>query len=268
MHALRDMTGAAQKVGVTLAIIAIRKGRLTVGLEPAELEAMVKDGAPQRATRRDLAWAVVKGFDAGTTVSASMYLAWRAGIRLLVTGAVGAARPLYPADAQSAEVSSDLVELMETPVAVVSAGARSVADVAHTAEVLETFRVPMIGYRSDLFPTFYLRVGQCRASVRIDTAADVAALLRAHWVMDGAGVVIAQLTPANVALSPDEILPALKFVEDQAANDKVVRKHLSPILMERLNELTNGKAMRAYEGILLANAQLAAQIAVELARVM
>ncbi len=268
MHTIRDVTGAAQKAGVTLAIIAIRKGRLTVGLEPEELEAMVRDGAPKRATRRDLAWAVVKGFDAGTTVSSSMYLASRAGIPLLVTGAVGAARPLYSADTRPSEVSSDLIELMETPVAVVSAGARSVADVVHTAEILETFRVPVIGYGSDLFPTFYMRVGQGPASVRIDTPAEVAAMLRAHWILDGAGVVIAQPTPANLALTPDEILPALQFVEDQAGNDKVVRKHLSPVLMERLNLRTNGKAMRAYQGILLANTQLAAQIAVELARVM
>jgi pseudouridine-5'-phosphate glycosidase len=266
MQAARDLIGAAEKAGVTLAIIAVRKGRLTVGLEPWELEAIVRDGPPRRATRRDLAWAVVKGFDAGTTVSSSMYIASRAGIRLLVTGALGAVRPLHAVETRPAEVSSDLVELMGTPVAVVTAGARSVADVVHTAEVLETFRVPVIGYGSDIFPTFYMRVGKCSPSVRIDTTRDVAAMLRAHWMMDGAGVVIAQPTPAHLAFSPDEILPALQFVEDQAGNDMVTRKHLSPVLMERLNNLTHGKAMRAYQGILLANTQLAAQIAVELAR--
>src|SRR5208282_56796 len=200
MRALDDLIAAADKLDVRVAIIAVRKGRLTVGLEPAELEAMVREGTPKRATRRDLAWAAIKGFDAGTTVSSSMYIAARTDIRLLVTGAIGAARPFDAVDTRPSEVSSDLVELMETPVAVVSAGARSVADVAHTAQVLDSFRVPVIGYCSDLFPTFYMRVGKCSPSVRIDTPAEVADMLRAHWTLDGAGVVIAQLTPANVAL--------------------------------------------------------------------
>jgi pseudouridine-5'-phosphate glycosidase len=255
---------AVRNEGGTLAVIAVWRGRLTVGLDSGQVEALAKGGSSLRASRRDLATAVVHGSTAATTVSASMYLARRAGIRFLATGAIGgAAREDTSTDTHPWDISADLVELSHTAVAVVSAGARSVHNLAHTAEVLETFRVPVVGYGTDSFPTFYMRVGTCPASTRADTPAEVAALLAAHWGMDGAGVVVAQPTPAEAALTPDELLPALELVEEQISKDCVARKDLSPFLMDRLNRLTKGKALHAYQAILVANARLAAQVASE-----
>jgi pseudouridine-5'-phosphate glycosidase len=262
---LRLAEEAVKQEGGTLAVIAVWKGRLTVGLEAEELELLAKGSNIRRASRRDLAAAVVGGQSAGTTVSASMYVAWRAGIRVLVTTSLGAARALPREDGGGAwDVSSDLVELSRTPVAVVNAGVRSGSSQTQTAEVLETFRVPVVGYTTDSFPLFYMRVGNSPISSRANTPAEVASLLKAHWGMDGAGVAVAQPTPTEVALSPDELLPALRAVEELAEKDRVARKDLSPFLMDKLNRLTWGKALRAYQAILVANARLGVQIAREL----
>jgi pseudouridine-5'-phosphate glycosidase len=266
LETVRLADAAVRQEGAILAIVAIWCGRPTVGLEIVEVEALTRGGSALRASRRDLATAVAGGLTAATTVSASMYLAHRAGIRLLATGAIGgAARNSFSSNGQVWDISADLVELLHTPVAVVNAGARSVHNLAYTAEVLETFRIPVIGYGTDNFPTFYMRAGTYPAPVRADTPAEVAALLAAHWGMDGAGVAVAQPTPADAALSPDELIPALQTVEQQAADNRVARKELSPFLMDRLNRLTRGKALRAYQAILVANARLAALVARELA---
>jgi pseudouridine-5'-phosphate glycosidase len=267
LETVRLAEEAALHEGAVLAVIAVWRGRPSVGLDPNEVEALARGSNALRATRRDLPKAVVGGKNAGTTVSASMYLAWHAGIRLLATGAIGGAtRQSINGEEPLWDISADLVELQHTAVAVVSAGARSVHNLAFTAEVLETFRVPVIGYGTDAFPTFYMRVGSLPVPARADTPAQVAALLNAHWTLDGAGVVVAQPTPADMALSPDELLPALQAVEQQAAKDNVERRDLSPFLMDRLDRLTKGKALRAYQSVLVTNTRLAAQAAGEVLR--
>jgi pseudouridine-5'-phosphate glycosidase len=262
LETVRLAEAAARQEGATLAVVGVWQGRLTVGLGAGEVEALARGHISMRATRRDLATAVAGGKTAATTVSASMYLAQRAGIPLLTTGAIGGAarHPLY-GEQNIWDISADLVELLHTPVAVVSAGARNAHNLAFTAEVLETFRVPVIGYGTDSFPIFYMRAGNHPIPARADTPSEVAALLAAHWGMDGAGVLVAQPTPAEVALSPDELVPALQSVEKQARDDLIGMVDLSPYLMDRLNRLTRGKALRAYQTILVANTRLAAQIA-------
>jgi pseudouridylate synthase len=264
-EAYRLAEAAAQQEGAMLAVVGVWRGRLTVGLDADEIEALAKGASVLRASRRDLAKAVVGGLTAATTVSASMYLAWRAGIRVVVASAIGGAA--HTADSANDHVwdnSADLVEAAHTPIAVVSAGARNVHNLAYTAEVLETFRVPVVGYETDHFPSLFMRAGNFPVPARANTPAEVAALVNAHWSMDGAGVIVAQPTPADVALSPDELLPALYAVETQAAKDHAERKDLSPFLMDKLNRLTHGKALRAFQAILAANARLGAQIAREL----
>jgi len=258
----RQADAVVRQEGAILAVVAVWQGRPTVGLNVMEVEALLRGGSSMRASRRDLATAMVTGRTAATTVSASMFLAHRAGIRLLATSAIGGAARSHrhPSD-HTWDISADLMELGDTAVAVVSAGARSVHNLAYTAEVLETFRVPVIGYATDSFPIFYMRAGSYPVPARANNPAEVAAYLAAHWAFDGAGIVVAQPTPAEIALSPDELLPALQAVEMQAEKDRVVGHHLSPFLMDKLNRLTNGKALRAYQAILVANSRLAAQVA-------
>jgi pseudouridylate synthase len=264
LETVRQVEAAVREEGGTLALVGVWKGKPTVGLEPAEMEWLARGGSTLRASRRDLATAVANGLTAGTTVSASMYLAQRAGIRLLATAAIGGvARHDHATHAHPWEMSADLVELSRTPVAVVSAGARNVHNVGYTAEVLESFRVPVVGYGTDVFPTFYLRAGSYPVPVRANTPREVAKLLAAHWGMEGAGIVIANPTPVDTALSPDELIPALEEVQKQALTGGVSRSDLSPFLMDRLNRLTRGKALRAYQATFVANARLAVQVARE-----
>jgi pseudouridine-5'-phosphate glycosidase len=258
---IEQVSAVVQEEGALLAVVGVWQGKLTVGLETAELAVLGQGGSQLRASRRDLATAVAKGLTAATTVSASMVLASRSGIRLLVTGAIGGARHNVVGMDNEWEISADLVELSQTPVAVVCAGARTVHNLGNTAGFLETFRVPLIGYQTDWFPSFYMRLGSYPVSVRLDRSEEIAGVLSAHWGMEGAGAVVAQPTPEQVALSPDELLPAIQAVEQQAAEKGESRKDLSPFQMERLNRLTRGKALRAYQAILVANARLAAQIA-------
>ena len=133
-------------------------------------------------------------------------------------------------------------------------------NLARTVEICESSSVPVIGYGTDVLPTFYTRVGGQPVTIRADKPSEVAALLAAHWGMGGMGVVVAQPTPAEAALSPDELYSALLEVEGQAMKSAVRSKDLPPFLMARLNRLTGGKALRAYQAILVANARLAAQI--------
>jgi pseudouridine-5'-phosphate glycosidase len=257
----RQAEAAVRQEGATPAFVAVWRGRLTVGLEPREVEALARGGSTMRASRRDLAGAVVRGATAATTVAASLYLASRAGIPLLVSGAIGgAARYTGREDEHAGAVSADLVELARTPVAVVSAGGRSVLNLTRTAEILEGYSVPVVGYGTDTFPTFYLRVGGHPSTIRADRPEEVAALLAAHWGMGGMGVVVAQPTPPEVALSPDELYSALLEVEEQARKAAVRSHDLPPTLMARLNGLTGGKAVRAYQTIMVANSRLAAQV--------
>jgi pseudouridine-5'-phosphate glycosidase len=260
---------AARQEGAILALIAVWRGRLAVGLDSTQVETLARGDNIASANRRELPAVIHKKGTAATTVSASMYIAWRMGLRLLATGAIGGAANPSPNVSEGPfwDVSADLVELQHTPVAVVSAGARTVHHVGYTAEVLETFRVPVVGYQTDNFPTFYMRGGTYPTSARADSPAEVADLLSTHWALDGAGLVIAQPTPADVALTPDELVPALQTVEKQASEVHTPRRDLSRTLMQRLNRLTQGKALRAYQAILVANARLAAQVAVQMSKV-
>jgi pseudouridine-5'-phosphate glycosidase len=264
LETVRQADAAVRQEGASLAVVAVWQGRLTIGLTADEVEALAKGASALRASRRDLPGAVVRGLTAATTVAASLYLAHRAGIRLLASGAIGGAAHNATREESSGGVSADLVELSRVPVAVVNAGARSVLNLARTIEMLESYSVPVIGYGTDVFPTFYLRVGGQPVSVRADQPAEVAALLAAHWGMEGMGVVVAQPTPMEAALSPDELHSALLEVAGQAVKASVRSKDLPPFLMARLNRLTGGKALRAYQAILVANARLAALVAREL----
>jgi pseudouridine-5'-phosphate glycosidase len=281
LEAVRQAETAAREEGASLAVVAVWQGRLTVGLTAAQIEALARGASVLRASQRDLSTAVVRGLTAATTVAASMYLAHRAGIPLLAAGAIGGAART---EGHAWDISADLVALAHTPVAVVCTGARSVLDLAHTAEILESYGIPVVGYRTDWFPIFYQRaitppnparsagggdfsstpVARSQAvSARVDSPAQAAALLAAHWGMGGAGMVLAQPTPDAVALSPEELQPALLEVGRLADAGGIRVKDLPTFLLERLNRLTKGRTLRAYKAILEANTRLAAQVARE-----
>jgi pseudouridylate synthase len=261
---------AVRAEGATPATIAVLHGRPTVGLTAAEIEGLARPATDPRsrpvrkASRRDLAAAVADGACAATTVAGTMYLAHRAGIRVFATGGIGG---VHPAEAGETtfDVSADLTELARTPVAVVCAGAKSILDLAATLEVLETNAVPVVGFGTGDFPAFYLCGSGLPVSARVDTPEEAARLLRAHWELGGAGVVLAQPLPEDQALRPREFHQALAAAKGEAHRRGVRGPALTPFLLARLAELTNGDTLRANQALIVANARLAARIARALA---
>jgi pseudouridine-5'-phosphate glycosidase len=247
--------------GGTPATIAVLHGRPTVGLRERELEELARSKEVLKASRRDLCLAVAQQRTAATTVAATMFLAHRAGIRLFATGGIGGA---HRDSKQPWDISADLMELARTPVAVVCAGAKSILDIPRTLEILETQGVPVVGYGTDEFPAFYLRSSGEPVSARVDTPAEAAALLAAHWDFDGAGVVLAQPLASEKALQPEVLEKALSEVEEQAAGGNVRGKALTPFLLARLAEATEGSTLKANQALVVANARLATRVASDL----
>ena len=249
---------AVRQAGAIPATIAVLAGQPIIGLTHAEIEHLATCGSAIKASRRDLAVAVAQKLTAATTVAATMLLAHRAGIRLFATGGIGGAHH------QPWDISADLTELARLPVAVVCAGAKSILDVPRTLELLETLSVPVLGYLTTEFPAFYLRGSGQPVSARVDTPKEIAAVLHAHWQLGGAGVVVAQPLPEQVAIEKAELDAALAEAERLAAEHGVRGKDLTPFLLSRLHTITKGKTLRANQELVVANARLAGEVAVAL----
>jgi pseudouridine-5'-phosphate glycosidase len=247
---------AVRSEGATPATIAVLDGRPTIGLTEEEIRTLAQTPGVLKASRRDLGLAVAQRRTAATTVAATMVLAHRAGVHLFATGGIGGAHR------EPWDLSADLVELARVPVAVVCAGAKSILDLPRTLELLETLSVPVVGYGTDTFPAFYVRSSGQPVSGRVDTPREAAGVLRAHWDLGGGGVVLAQPVSAEAALEPAELDTALVEAERLAAARGVRGKEVTPFLLARLAELTGGKTLRANQALIVANARLAAQVAV------
>lgn len=263
LETARAAESAVRAEGAVPATIAVWQGRPTIGLSESELEQLARStlnpGVVRKASRRDLSAAVAENVTAATTVAATLFLASKAGIRLFATGGIGGVHP--ESDGQPFDVSADLTELARTPVAVVCAGAKSILDLSATLEMLETYSVPVVGYRTPEFPAFYLSRSGLPVGSQVGSPEAAARLLQAHWEMEGASVVIAQPLPAEQALDPQEFAVALAQAERQAAAAGVRGPSRTPFLLARLAELTEGRTLRANQALIVANARLAAQIA-------
>jgi pseudouridine-5'-phosphate glycosidase len=262
LETARAAEQAVREEGAVPATIAVWQGSPIIGLSGPELEALARSPTTtvRKAGRRDLAAAVVQKATAATTVSATMALAHGAGISIFATGGIGGVHPAH-GGAQSFDISADLLELARTPVAVVCAGAKSILDLAATLELLETLAVPVVGVGTDDFPAFYLRSSGCPVSARVETAAEAAQLLTAHWQLGGAGVVLALPLPAKTALDPAVFATALRAAEEQARARQISGPALTPFLLARLAEATGGETLRANQALIVANARFAARVA-------
>lgn len=248
-----------REAGAVPATIAVLAGRPCIGLDDEQLEFMATCKDVIKASRRDLGVVMAQGRTASTTVAATMMLAHLAGIRLFATGGIGGAH--RDNAIHSWDISADLSELSRTPVAVVCAGAKSILDIPRTLEILETQGVPVVGYGTDEFPAFYVHSSGEPLSARVDDPDQAAEVLKAHWALGGAGVVLAQPVDKHFALEPECFMAALTTAEDQAMGSGVRGKELTPYLLGKLADLTAGQTLKANHALVLANARLAAQIA-------
>ncbi len=259
LETARRAEAAVRQEGAVPATIAVLRGVPTVGLTDAELQELAGAEGVLKASSRDLAAAVAQKRTAATTVAATMRLADRAGIRVFATGGIGG---VHRGAAETWDVSADLGELARTPVAVVCAGAKSILDLPRTLEVLETLSVPVVGYGTDEFPAFYVRSSGLPVAARVDSPAAAADLLAARWALGGAGVVLARPLEAEAALAPEEFEIALAVAERQAVAAGVRGPALTPFLLARLAEISAGRTLRANQALIVANAALAAQVAI------
>jgi pseudouridine-5'-phosphate glycosidase len=256
-----ELEAAVRDRGAVPATIAVIDGRPCIGLEAAQLELIAKGGRDiAKAGATDLAVHFARGTTAATTVSATALLAARAGIRVFATGGIGG---VHRGD--TGDVSHDLVALARTKIAVVSAGAKAILDLPRTVEMLETLGVLVIGYRADELPAFYTPRTEIELEHRVDTPAELAKILRAHWDdLDGGGVLVANPIPAEAALDAQMIDRAIQTALGDAETRGITGKRLTPYLLQRLAAVTGGASIKANRALALHDAQVAAELAVQL----
>lgn len=230
--------------------------------EPPERDARAGTGNVAKVSVRDIGPVLARGRSGATTVSSTAHLAARAGIRVLATGGIGG---VHRGGESSLDVSADLLALARAPIAVVCAGAKAILDLGRTLEVLETLGVPVVGYGTHEFPAFYTRESGQRLEHRVDSPADAARLLNAHWGIGlEAGVVVCNPPSAREALPREEVEAWIAQAEEGAKRNGVGGKELTPWLLARLAELSGGRTVDANIALLESNARLAASLAVEL----
>lgn len=262
-HNLETALGAEAAVresGAVPATTALEDGRIVVGADRSLLERLAD---PERnvakAASRDLGPLLASGRLASTTVSATMRAAHSAGIAVFATGGIGG---VHRGASTHFDVSSDIDELAATPVAVVCSGAKSILDLRATLELLETRRVPVVGYGTDELPAFYSTGSGLRVGHHVDDAEGAAGAIAAHRSIPGAGgILLVQPPPADLALPASEVNGWLAAALRDADTQDVVGGAVTPYLLGELARVSNGRTLRVNIGLVIGNARLAGRIA-------
>ena len=245
--------------GAVPATIAVLDGVLHVGLTEAQLDALGQAQNVAKLSRADMAVCIARGGTGATTVAATMIAAHLAGIAVFATGGIGG---VHRGAENSFDISADLTELARTPVTVVAAGAKAILDIPKTLEFLETQGVPVIAYGQDEFPAFWSRGSGLPAPLRLDTAANIARAMqiRASMGLSG-GHLIANPIPASDEIPRDVIMPVVECALEEAVDKGIAAKQVTPFLLQRIFELTEGASLTANIALVRNNARLAAAIA-------
>ncbi len=261
LDALKVLEDVARQEGVVPATIAIVNGEFMVGLN--NLDFLVVPHQRQHLRKislRELPIAVAQKWSGGTTVSATMWLAHQAGIRVFSTGGIGGVHRNWQ---ESLDVSTDLTALSEIPVAVVCAGCKAILDIPATLEVLETKAVPVIGWETDDFPAFYSRTSGEKI-YRTDSIAELAEIYSHTQSILNKGVLIANPIPLEAEIKREDIEPIIQSALREAQRAGIKGKETTPFLLSKLAELTKGDSITANLALLKNNVLLGARIAREL----
>ena len=255
----REIEAAVRRAGAVPATVAVVDGAVRVGLTDDALVRVAEDDGVVKTSVRDLGPVLAKGLTGATTVAATSYVAHLAGIRVFATGGLGG---VHRGARDTWDESADLAALAAAPVTVVCAGVKSILDTAATLERLESLSVPVLGYRTDALPGFYVRDAGLPVPWRVDSAAEVAAVMRARAALRlPQGLVVAQ--PVAAADEMDRDLHDRTLAEGLAEVGRrgVVGKDVTPFLLAWFHEHTGGASLAANVALVLANAELAAAIA-------
>lgn len=255
-HEVEDLIRAD---GATPATIAVLEGVPRVGLGAEELDVLGRHDDVAKVSVRDLPDVVARRGHGATTVASTMRLAALAGIRVFVTGGLGG---VHRGGESTMDVSADLTEMSRTDVAVVSAGVKSILDIGRTLEVLETLGVPVVGYRTDEFPSFYSRSSGFRVPLRADTPERLAAIMRAKWELGLPGAVsVANPVPEEDEIPADVIGRHISRALAECDQRGVTGRDVTPFLLGRLVELSGGSSLETNIALVRANARLGAAVA-------
>ncbi|HEY0904528.1 MAG TPA: pseudouridine-5'-phosphate glycosidase [Marmoricola sp.] len=261
----REVEAIIRGHGVTPATIAVLDGVPRIGLDDAGLELLARgEGAIRKVSIRDLPYVVARREHGATTVAATMRLAALAGIRVFTTGGLGG---VHRGAATTMDVSADLTELALTAVTVISAGVKSILDIGLTLEKLETLGVPVLGYRTDDFPAFYTRTSGYAVPLRVDSAEEIADLMRAKddltppGQQSAGGISVANPIPAADEIAAEEIDAIIAQALADLDERGITGKDATPYLLGRIVEITGGESLKANIALVKNNAHLGAEVA-------
>ena len=261
----REVERVITQHGAVPATIAIVDGALCAGLDDKALEHFAKTGPSiMKVSTRDIPYVVSRNMTGATTVASTMRIAAMAGIPVFATGGMGGA---HRGAERNFDISADLMEFAMSNVAVVTAGAKAILDLALTLEILETQGVPVVGYGTDEFPAFYSRKSGHQLTQRVDNPDQLASLLHSKWSLGlKGGVVVANPIPAEDEIPSVAIQPHIDRAVAEAAAQGVIGKNVTPFLLKRIAEITEGKSLKANIALVMNNAKVAAEIAVAYSR--
>ncbi|BDA85084.1 pseudouridine-5'-phosphate glycosidase [Aureimonas sp. SA4125] len=263
LETARDVEAIVRAEGAEPATIAVLDGQLHIGLEAGELDQLARRDDAMKLSRADLAFALATGRTGSTTVAATMIAAALAGIGVFATGGIGG---VHQGAADSFDISADLEELSRTAVIVVSAGAKAILDLPKTLEVLETKGVPVVGYGCDVFPAFWSRSSGLRAPLRLDTPEAIASFqtMRARLGIGG-GILIGNPVPEADEIQTEVIEAYVATALGEARATGISGKAVTPFLLGRMFELSQGQSLKTNIALVQSNARLAARIATAMA---
>ncbi|MFV2052787.1 pseudouridine-5'-phosphate glycosidase [Aliiroseovarius sp. YM-037] len=258
----RQVEAAIRENGVVPATMAIIDGQIHIGLTDAELDALAQAKDVAKLSRADIAACIATGGTGATTVAATMICARLAGISVFATGGIGG---VHRGAEETFDISADLQELAQSPVTVVAAGAKAILDLPKTLETLETLGVPVITVGQDAFPAFWSRDSGVPAPIRMDSPTEIAAAHQTRVAMGlPGGQLVANPIPAEAEISRETLDPVIAQALDEAAAQNITAKDVTPFLLQRIFELTEGRSLTANITLVMNNARLAAKIAREM----
>lgn len=245
--------------GAVPATVGIIQGRIKIGLTDEEIEYLALTENVAKVSRRDLPFIIAGKADGATTVAGTMIAASMAGIRVFVTGGIGG---VHRGASESFDVSADLEELKMTDVVVVCAGVKSILDIGATLEYLETSGIPVISYGTDEFPAFYSRGSGFKTEYQMDDPAKISELIDLKYKMGLRGsIVIACPIPAEYEIPSDEIESVIQLALDECEIKEIKGKRVTPFLLDKVKQLTEGRSLEANIRLVLNNAEIGARIA-------
>lgn len=255
-----EMESIIKENGATPATIGVIDGKIKVGLSHNDIKQFANKSDVMKVSVRDVPYALTQNVLGATTIAATMMIAEKANIRVFATGGLGG---VHRNVGETWDISADLLEISTRSVAVVSSGAKSILDLPKTVEYLETLSVPIIGYQTNKFASFYSRESGVLANYRLDSADEIAAFMKAKWELAlHGGLLIANPVPAAQEIPYDVIQSFIDGAIQSAQEEGINGKDITPYLLKRINERTKGKSLQTNIALVKNNARVGSEIAV------